>query len=148
MARRFERELTLWGASDAVIMMLIATFGLNDAPDAAVPTLEELSLMPVTAQWLPIEDSFEHRLVERFVRDGRTFVKALRYDLPVEQLLASAVLTDAGESPVALCIAPRAADEQQLLAALEDFASVNASPAWGWRIDQATMPPLPVNAGR
>ena len=60
MGRRFERELSLWGASDAVHMMLIATFGLNNA---GVPTIEELSLMPVTGQWLPIENSFERQLV-------------------------------------------------------------------------------------
>jgi len=33
MGRRFERELSLWGASDAVYMMLNATFGLNAQRD-------------------------------------------------------------------------------------------------------------------
>ena len=140
MGRRFERELSLWGASDAIHMMLIATFGLNDA---GVPTIEELSLMPVTGQWLPIEDSFEQQLIERLVRDGRTFVKGLRYNLPVAQLLASAILTDAGESPIALCIGPRGADDEQMAAAMADLASVNGSPAWVWRVAQGAMPPLP-----
>ena len=138
--RRFERELSLWGASDAIHMMLIATFGLNDA---GVPTIEELSLMPVTGQWLPIEDSFEQQLIERLVRDGRTFVKGLRYNLPVAQLLASVFLTDAGESPIALCIGPRGADDEQMAAAMTDLASVNGSPAWVWRSAQGAMPPLP-----
>ena len=140
MGRRFERELSLWGASDAVHMMLIATFGLNDA---GVPTIEELSLMPVTGQWLPIEDSFEQQLVERLVRDGRAFVKGLRYNLPVGQMLASVILTDAGESPVALCIAPRGGDDEQITAAINGFGPVNAVPAWVWRIDQGAMPPPP-----
>ena len=140
MGRRFERELSLWGASDAIHMMLIATFGLNDA---GVPTIEELSLMPVTGQWLPIEDSFEQQLIERLVRDGRTFVKGLRYNLPVAQLLASVILTDAGESPIALCIGPRGADDEQMAAAMTDLASGNGSPAWVWRVAQGAMPPLP-----
>ena len=140
MGRRFERELSLWGASDAVHMMVIATFGLNDA---GVPTIEELSLMPVTGQWLPIEDSFEQQLVERLVRDGRLFVKGLRYNLPVGQMLASVILTDAGESPVALCIAPRNADDEAMAAALKGFAPVSGSPAWVWRMDQGAMPILP-----
>ena len=140
MGRRFERELSLWGASDAVHMMLIATFGLNDA---GVPTIEELSLMPVTGQWLPIEDSFEQQLVERLVRDGRAFVKGLRYNLLAGQMLASVILTDAGESPVALCIAPRGGDYEQMTAALNGFGPVNAVPAWVWRIDQGAMPPPP-----
>ena len=140
MGRRFERELSLWGTSDAVHMMLIATFGLNEA---GVPTIEELSLMPVTGQWLPIEDSFEQQLVERLVRDGRTFVKGLRYNLPVGKTLASVILTDADESPVALCIAPRGGDDEQITAAINGFRPVNAVPAWVWRIDQGAMPPPP-----
>ena len=140
MGRRFERELSLWGASDAVHMMLIATFGLNDA---GVPTIEELSLMPVTGQWLPIEDSFEQQLVERLVRDGRAFVKGLRYNLPVGQLLASVILTDAGESPVALCIASRDADDEEMAVAMKDFAPVIGSPVWVWRMNQGAMPTLP-----
>ena len=140
MGRRFERELSLWGACDAIHMMLIATFGLNDA---GVPTIEELSLMPMTGQWLAIEDSFEQQLIERLVRDGRTFVKGLRYNLPVAQLLASVILTDAGESPIALCIEPRGADDEQMAAAMKDLASVNGSPAWVWRVAQGAMPPLP-----
>jgi len=144
MGRRFERELSLWGASDAVHMMLIATFGLNDA---GVPTMEELSLMPVTGQWLPVEDGFEQQLVERLVRDGRTFVKGLRYNLFVGQMLASAILTDVGESPVALCIAPRRADEEQMEAALKDFARVNGSPGWVWRVGQGAIPALPHRGG-
>ena len=140
MGRRFERELSLWGASDAVHMMLIATFGLNEA---GVPTIEELSLMPVTGQWLPVEDSFEQQLVERLVRDGRAFVKGLRYNLPVAHLLASVILTDVGESPITLCIAPCGADDKQISAAVNDIASVNGSPAWIWRIDHEPMPTLP-----
>ena len=140
MGRRFERELSLWGACDAVHMMLIATFGLNDA---GVPMIEELSLMPATGQWLPVEDGFEQHLVERLVRDGRTFVKGLRYNLPTGQLLASVILTDAGESPVALCIAPRGADDEEMAVAMKDFAPVNGSPAWVWRVGQGAMPTLP-----
>ncbi len=140
MGRRFERELSLWGASNAVHMMVIATFGLNEA---GVPTIEELSLMPVTGQWLPIEDSFEQQLVERLIRDGRAFVKGLRYNLPAGQMLASVILTDAGESTVALCIAPRDASDEAMAAALKGFAPVNESPAWVWRMDQGAMPTLP-----
>ena len=140
IGRRFERELSLWGTSDAIHMVLIATFGLNDA---GVPTIEELSLMPLTGQWLPIEDSFEQQLIGRLVRDRRTFVKGLRYNLPVAQLLAGVILTDAGESPIALCIGPRGGDDEQMAAAMTDLASVNGSPAWVWRVAQGAMPPLP-----
>jgi hypothetical protein len=140
LGRRFAPELSLWGAADNLHMVMIATFGVSYA---GVATIAELSLMPVTQQWLPIEDLFEQQLVERLVRDGRAFVKGLRYNLPAEQPLASAILTDAVESPIALCIAPRGAGDQPFDAALEDFASVIGPRAWVWRVAQGTMPPLP-----
>jgi hypothetical protein len=37
-------------------MMVIATFRISEA---GIPAIAEMSLMPVTQQWLPIEDSFE-----------------------------------------------------------------------------------------
>ena len=66
----------------------------------------------------------------------------LRYNLPVGQLLASVILTDAGESPVALCIAPRGAEDEEMAVAMKDFAPVNGSPAWVWRVGQEAMPTL------
>lgn len=99
--------------------------------------------MPVTGKWLPVEDAFEQQLVERLVQDGRTFVKGLRYNLPVGRLLASVILTDAGESPVALCIAPRDADDEQMVAEVKDLMPITGSPAWVWKMDKGPMPTLP-----
>ncbi|HWH81897.1 MAG TPA: DUF1173 family protein [Burkholderiaceae bacterium] len=67
------------------------TFGVSNA---GVPAIVEISLMPVTAQWLPIEDSFERQLVEHLVADGRAFIKGLRYNLHRDQCVATAMLTD------------------------------------------------------
>ena len=106
LGRRFETELSLWGAADDVHMMMIATLGVSAA---GVPTIEELSLMPVTSQWLPIEDSFEKQLVERLVRDGRTFVKGLRHNLPPDAL-ACVTLNEASKTPLPLRISSREFD--------------------------------------
>ena len=144
LGRRFRSELSLWGAADNLHMVMIATFGVSET---GIPTIAELSLMPVTGQWLPIEDSFEQQLVERLVHDGRSFVKGLRYNLPPGQPLASTILTDAGELPVSLCIAPRGADNQQLNTAITDIAATTGSLAWVWQIAQGPMPPLPRKSG-
>ena len=120
-------------------MMMIATFGVSAA---GVPTIEELSLMPVTSQWLPVEDSFEKQLVEMLVRDGRSFVKGLRYNMRPGQLLASAILIDAGDSPKGLFIAPHGDDDESALA-VENLAGTNGSAAWVWRTAEGAMPVLP-----
>ena len=82
LGRRFESELALWGSADNVHMIVIATFGVSEA---GVPTIAEMSLMPVTPQWLPVEDSFERQLVEHLVAEGRSFIKGLRYNLARDQ---------------------------------------------------------------
>ena len=140
MGRRFERELSVWGASEAVHMMAIATFGLNDA---GVPTIEELSLMPVTGQWLPIEDSFEQQLVERLVRDGRAFVKGLRYNLPVAQLLASAILIDTVESPLPLYVETRDSHDLAHNRTVGGELPPDTACAWVWQPFISEMPALP-----
>lgn len=89
LARRFEAELALWGTADDLHLVVIATVAIGTT---GPPVIAALSLMPVTAQWLPIEDAFDKQLVEALAREGRTFVKGLRYDLPRTQALASATL--------------------------------------------------------
>lgn len=65
LERRFERELSLWGSADNLRMVMIATFCVSEP---GVPTIAELSLMPVTAQWLPIENPFERPTARAPVR--------------------------------------------------------------------------------
>jgi len=139
LGRRFESELALWGAADDIHMLMIATFAVSAA---GIPTIEELSLTPVTQQWLPIEDGFEKQLVEALVLEGRSFVKGLRYNMAAEQLLASAVLTDAGEEPRGLFIPPRVENDESALAAQNVFET-HSSPAWVWRTAEGAMPALP-----
>lgn len=102
LGRRFEAELSLWGASDDVRMVVIATFGVSEP---GVPMLAELSLMLVTDHWLPIESSFEQQLIERLIREGRSFVKCLRYNTSVGR--SSVILKDVGDSTTQLYVERR-----------------------------------------
>ena len=99
--------------------------------------------MPVTFQWLPIEDALEQQLIERLVREGRSFVKELRYNLPPQQALASAVLIDAGESPIPLYVAPWSTGRELADSPIQSGRRVNSSPAWFWHTARQAMPPLP-----
>ena len=140
LGRRFESELALWSAANDLHMVLVATFGVSDA---GVPAIAELSLMPVTAQWLPIADSFEQQLLERLIRDERSFVKGLRYNMPTNRALASAILTDVGDSPVPLYVAPHG-----LNADVADATATADPPAWHWAAASEPMPALPARHPR
>jgi hypothetical protein len=136
LGRRFEHELALWGASDDIHMVVIATFSVATA---GVPTIAELSLMPVTRQWLPVEGAFEKQLIERLVADRRSFVKGLRYNLGADSALASATLTDCeGAAPLLFVARAGSQSSEQCLQVCDPSA-----PVWLWNPSSEAMPPLP-----
>jgi hypothetical protein len=136
LARCFERELALWGAADDIHMVMIATFSVAAA---GIPAIVELSLMPVTRHWLPVEDGFEKQLVDRLVVDGRCFVKGLRYNLGAGSEIACATLTDC-EGSAPLLFVNRSDIEgsgRQL------HAGDPSVPVWLWNPSSEAMPSLP-----
>jgi len=137
MGKRFDRELSLWRASGSLHMLMIATFGLNDA---GVPKIEELSLMPTNAQWIPVGDSFEFQLVDRLLRAGRRFTKTLCDKVSAEQTVTTAMLLDTETTPIPLCIARPGS-------AMGNCYEGTQRP-WVWRVDQFAMPSLPLPAPR
>lgn len=100
--------------------------------------------MPVTRQWLPVEDGFEKQLLERLVADGRSFVKGLRYHLSRARGLANATLTDCDGPAKTLFIVP--ADSDPRLDGLDTDMKSNAQ--WVWRRSIDPMPVLPQRSHR
>jgi hypothetical protein len=140
MARRFKAELSIWGASDAVHMVLIGTVGLNSA---GMPAFDELSLMPVNAQWLPFENIAELQLFDRLVREGRRFTKGLRYNLSSCEPVASAVLLDAADSTLGMWVATDHRWKDFLADTLYSQTGLADLPGWIWNVWEGTMPELP-----
>ena len=139
MTDRFEREITLWDAVAGAHLIVIATFGV--AP-TGVTAVEELALMVVTENWIPIEHIYDANLVSALTELRRRFIKALRYNLPPSQPLAAAVLSDTLPSPVALYVVPPGA-EPEGLGALEPLVAETPLPAWVWTAGQGPMPAFP-----
>jgi hypothetical protein len=136
LGRRFESELALWSASEDIHMVMAATFTVAAS---GMPSIVELSLMPVTRCWLPVEDGFEKQLVERLVSDGRSFVKGLRYNLAAGCALASAALTDCeGSAPLLFVGRGGGEDTGRHLQALDPSARV-----WLWHPASEAIPVLP-----
>jgi Protein of unknown function (DUF1173) len=141
LGRRFEPALALWGAADDIHIVMIATFSVAAA---GIPTIVELSLMPVTRQWLPVEDAFERQLVEKLVGDGRSFIKGLRYNLGTTSALACATLTDCEGSAPLLFIVPAGVEDSGRHLQVGD----PSAPVWLWHPTAETMRPMPRLAGR
>ena len=136
LGRRFESELALWGAAEDIHMVIIATFSVAAA---GITTILEMSLMPVTRHWLPVENGFEKQLIDRLVADGRSFVKGLRYNLGTESALASATLTDCeGSAPLLFVVHAGTEDSGRYLQVCDPLV-----PVWLWNQSSEAMPSLP-----
>lgn len=140
LGRHFETELALWGAYDHMHMMIIATFSVAET---GVPVISELSLMPVTQHWLPVENAFDEQLLDRLVNQGRTFRKGLRYNLPAVVPVVNATLIDTGDDPCLLRISREARTAVDTSELIESSAPPHPTRSWVWYPEAEAMPPLP-----
>ncbi len=141
LGRRFESELELWGATEDIHMVMVATFGVSSA---GVPAIVEMSLMPATAQWLPIEDSFERQLVEHLVADGRAFIKGLRYNLHRDQCVATAMLTDTRDAALLLFVVSPGLEGAALVEGTNCENPRGDASVWVWKPASEAMPRFPL----
>jgi hypothetical protein len=140
LGRCFERELTLWGTEADLHLIVMATFRLDEA---GAPAIVEMTLMLATAQWLPVEDAWERQLINALVRNGRSFIKGLRYNSRPVQALASVSLLDCGIAAHPLFIDR---DHRHGDALAQGFATLDTDenpPAWRWLPADGDMPALP-----
>lgn len=135
LGRCFERELALWGASEVTHMVMISTFSVSAG---GMPSIQELSLMPATAQWIPVESAFELQLIDTLVKEGRAFTRGLRYGTFPLQALASAILTDTSASPCPLYVLSQPGSEDDK----PQMLPTSPSP-WVWHTSYGGMPQLP-----
>lgn len=140
LERLFAAELGLWGASDHVHMVVMATFCVSET---GLPGVAEITLMPVTRHWLPVENPFELELVERLVNEQRAFVKGLRYNLAAGAVLANATLTDVGTPAVPLCIVFEELDTEKVVLALGGPTDTIRGRSWRWTPNAGEMPAFP-----
>lgn len=139
MEKRFAGELELWRVVEDMHMIAIATFGLSKT---GVATVEELSLMPVTPNWIPFDSMYESHLLESMTREQRRFVKGLRYQLSSKLPLAALVASDTEPAPTAMYIVPPAVSDE-FNRALDELIGDSKLASWIWRAGEQQMPALP-----
>lgn len=121
-------------------MVIIATFSVAET---GVPVVSELSPMPVTQHWLPVENALDEQLVDRLVSQGRTFRKGLRYNLPATIPVANATLMDTGGEPCLLRISREVETDTEVSLPTETHQQAHLPQSWVWRPEEGAMPPLP-----
>ena len=138
MTKNFDNELALWEALPNAHLMFIGTFWISPTGYA---NLEEISLMPVTENWIPVDSNYEKRAIETFAAQNRRFVKGLRYNMPSSKPMACAILSDV-QPPVALYVIPPGASDSFLEISDEMIAgSKMGSLIWRVGEDFPVLPP-------
>jgi hypothetical protein len=143
LRKRFERELSLWDATEDSHLIVIATFGVNVA---GVASIEASALMVVNHEWIPIEHMYDNLLIEKLGMGKRRFVKGLRYNLSSKRPLAAAVLSDTEPTAVAMYIIPPDANDEYRLA-LKELVNESELSSWFWVTSESDLPPVPAKKG-
>jgi hypothetical protein len=140
MTAKFANELSLWGAIPEAHLIAIATFGLGPT---GIASIESMALMIVNENWIPFENSFDAALLEALTRGRASYLKGLRYNLPLDRPLASVVLREDDAEPVAMYVVPPDADEAYR-AALEELTGESEMTTWVWNagVDEMPAPPI------
>jgi hypothetical protein len=139
LQKRYANELELKEAFDTSNLIAIATFGVSSA---GVASIEEISLMLVTENWIPYEDVLEKTLIETLTSKNRRFVKGLRYNLSPSKPLASVVLSDTLPLPTAMYIVP-AESEEKFTTRLDALKADSLLASWTWFASEFEMPGVP-----
>ncbi len=126
----FEKVLGLWNYVQDSHLLAIATFAMMPA---GTPEIQEISTMLTTANWIPVESSYENELVELLTEQKRSFVKTLRYNLSPKEPLAAAMLTDVQPDGCALYISlDQLERDGPTPATLEELMASSPCPSWLW----------------
>lgn len=133
----FSAQIAMW-QTDRNRLIVLGTF-YNDS--VGNPVMSELTLMNVSAEYLPFETVFEEALLGRLVGAQRRFTKGLRFNLKRSVPIASFVLTDT-ENPTAIFILQPGGDEELLNYQVAQAASEGLA-TLVWRAGVDAEPGLP-----
>jgi hypothetical protein len=106
--------------------------------------VDSLTLMLVTEQWVPLDGLYELPLVEMLQRQGRAFIKPLKFGAKTAAGFPNVLLLDAGPAPVPLNVVSPFMDAKDRTTKDKMIKSVGGG-AWYWETER-DMPSLPPRA--
>jgi len=135
--RRFETELEMFSRAEARGHLM--AFGTVSVKPSGIATIEDLTLMATTAEWIPVCDETEAVIVDYSVATSRAFVKPLKYNMGSGRALAAVLFTDTPEKPTAFYVV-RPDETDILVKAREDLLQSTATRPVLWRLADDPIP--------
>jgi hypothetical protein len=143
IVKLFDKDLALWNAAEGSHLVIIGTFS---AGPTGVLSLHEVAFMTCNHDWIPVENTYENRLITALSKAHRRFVKGMRYQFPANRPLASVVLSDTQPRPAACYIVPPGASAEYE-AELRQLIEESELESWCWHTDREEIPALPGRQG-
>lgn len=148
LEKRYQATVAGWHAGHATVVIAQIEVWQKEGWHAAA--MVDASLMGVTAQWIPVESSFEREIANRLVAEGRSFYKPLRFNPDDGEVHPDFVLLDCERGEVPLEVFGRT-DEAYVARKKEKVDHYNRqfgpSGWWAWDATQRDalkkIPPFP-----
>ncbi len=112
--------------------------------DIGIFHLERAHLTLLDEAWMPIDSLYEAEVLTKMRTEERRFSRALRYNLPKAEPIATAILTDT-DKPTAMFLVTEE-NVAQYRALAEDLHTTAKMAVWYWRYKEMAMAQLPAKA--
>lgn len=90
--RKFPIAMGAWRSGHGTVA--VAQIELKQGTKGLYAVVIDMALMSITAEFVPVESSYERVVAEELVAQGRSFMKPMRYDAGQHQVLPDFILTD------------------------------------------------------
>ena len=148
---RFAIELALFRSSNGNRLLIAATFSLSNQ---GVATIEQITMMAATHEWIPFETMYERNLIMQFLDKKRSFEKVLRYNFARDFVMADFILLDTKPQTTEMYLIPETKRKLEYKVGVEaaikqaqTVAAINNSEAavmWVWDpAEDEQMPAIP-----
>lgn len=112
--------------------------------DIGIFHLERAHLTLLDEAWMPIDSMYEAEVLTKMRNEERRFSRALRYNLPKAEPIATAILTDTDKPTAMFLVTEENVEQYRALA--EDLETTANMAVWYWRYKEMAMAQLPAKA--
>jgi len=123
-------------------LIVAATFSISNH---AVGSMEQITLMPTTEEWIPIETEQERTLITEFLKHNRSFEKVLRYNFARDYPMANFLLLDTMPTPTEMFVIRMMENNLEYKLGVDAAIEKSEKSTWRWDPMEESMPDLPTS---
>lgn len=121
-------------------LVVAATFSISNH---GVGSMEQITLMPTTEEWIPIETEQERTLITEFLKHSRSFEKVLRYNFARDYPMANFLLLDTLPTPTEMYVIRMMENNLEYKLGVDAAIEKSEKSTWRWDPMEESMPDLP-----